>query len=78
MKHYWNFILIALLCGVFGLQEFYRGRWELGILSILFFWTGIPAFVAFIEVIVWLFKGEETFNKVYNTTEPVTKQILTD
>ena len=61
MKKYWNFIAIAVLGGVFGLQEFYMERWVLGVLAVLFWWTCIPAVVAFVEAIVWLFRGEGEF-----------------
>ena len=35
--------------------------------AVLFFWTGIPAIVAFIEAVVWLFRGEDEFNKEFGT-----------
>ena len=57
-RFYWNFIILALFGGFFGLQEFYMQRYVLGVLSVLFCWTCIPAIVAFIEAMVWLFKGE--------------------
>lgn len=57
-RFYWNFIILALFGGFFGLQEFYMKRYVLGILSVLFCWTCIPAIVAFIEAMIWLFKGE--------------------
>ena len=67
MKSFWNFIVLALIGGFIGLQEFYRDRSPLGVLAILFCWTGIPALVAFIEAIVWLFRGEEVFNMCYRS-----------
>ena len=66
MKKFWNFILLAFAGGFFGLQEFYLGRWVLGILAVLFCWTCIPALVAWIEAIVWLFKGEDEFINEFN------------
>lgn len=66
MKKYWNFIILAILGGCIGLQEFYMGRIWLGILAILFSWTSIPMIVAFIEAIYWLFKSESEFNQRYN------------
>jgi len=65
MKKYWNFIAIAVLGGVFGLQEFYMNRIGLGIAAVLFWWTCVPAVVAFIEALVWLFRGEDEFNKKF-------------
>lgn len=64
--NYWCFIILALIGGFFGLQEFYRGDTELGILAIMLCWTFIPALVAFIEALVWLFKGPDEFNLKYN------------
>ncbi len=60
-QRFWNFIVLAIIGGFFGLQEFYMERWVLGILAVLFCWTCIPAVVAFVEAIVWLFRGEEEF-----------------
>ena len=66
MKNFWCFIILALVGGFFGLQEFYRNNIVLGVLAVLFCWTCIPALVAWIEAIVWLFRGEYWFNDVYN------------
>ena len=66
MKKYWNFIILALIGGFIGLQEFYVGRVFLGILAILFSWTCIPLIVACIEAIYWLFMGESEFNQKFN------------
>ena len=59
--NFWCFIVLCLIGGFIGLQEFYRGKVGLGILAVLFFWTGIPCLVAFIEAIVWLFRGDNEF-----------------
>lgn len=42
-------ILLALLLGAFGAHHFYLRRNGLGILYVLFFWTGITAIAGFIE-----------------------------
>ena len=42
-------ILLALFLGSFGLHHFYLRRNALGVLYLCFFWTGIPAFLGFIE-----------------------------
>ncbi len=63
MKKFWIFIVLALVGGFLGLQEFYMKRWVLGVLAVLFCWTCIPALVAYIEAIVCLFKGEEAFEQ---------------
>jgi TM2 domain-containing membrane protein YozV len=42
-------ILFALLLGTFGIHHFYLRRDGLGVLYLIFFWTGIPAILGFIE-----------------------------
>lgn len=66
IRNFWSFIALAVLGGFIGLQEFYADRWVLGILAIIFCWTCIPALVAYIEAIVWLFRGETSFNIKFN------------
>lgn len=61
-----NAVLIAILGGWCGIQHFYVKQTVLGVLGILFFWTGIPALVAFIQALVWLFEGKEEFEKKFN------------
>jgi TM2 domain-containing membrane protein YozV len=42
-------ILLALFMGSFGLHHFYLRRTGLGVLYCVFFWTGIPGLVGFLE-----------------------------
>jgi len=42
-------VLLALFLGWIGIHHFYLRRTGLGILYICFFWTGLPAFISFIE-----------------------------
>jgi TM2 domain-containing membrane protein YozV len=42
-------VLLALFLGTFGAHQFYLRRVGLGILYILFFWTGIPTIVSLVE-----------------------------
>jgi TM2 domain-containing membrane protein YozV len=42
-------VLLALFLGSFGIHHFYLRRNGLGVLYILFSWTGIPAILGFIE-----------------------------
>lgn len=63
--NFWCFVLLCFFGGFIGLQEFYRKKITLGILAAVFFWTGIPSIVAFIEGIVWLFRGEGEFYDRY-------------
>lgn len=79
-KHigYWNFILLAVLGGSFGIQEFYVKRYVAGVFAVLFMWTAIPAIVACVEAIVWLFKGEKAFNEKFNGFSITDKMTLLD
>lgn len=42
-------VLFALFLGCFGLHQFYLRRNGLGVLYLVFFWTGITAILGFIE-----------------------------
>lgn len=46
------FVILALLLGGIGIHRMYIGDWLLGIVYLIFCWTFIPAFIAFIEAIV--------------------------
>ena len=53
--------VLAILLGGLGIHRFYLGETALGILDILFCWTGIPSLVAFIDGVVWLCESNEEF-----------------
>jgi len=55
--------LFAFFLGGIGVHKFYLGQVGQGLLYLIFFWTLIPAFVAFIEFIILLCMSDETFNK---------------
>lgn len=57
--------LFAILLGTFGVHKFYLGRVGQGILYILFFWTGIPTIVGFIEGLIYLTMSDADFAKKY-------------
>lgn len=48
------YILLALFLGGIGGHKFYAGKIGAGVCYLLFCWTGIPAFIALIELIVAL------------------------
>lgn len=53
--------VLAIFLGGIGIHKFYLGKIGMGILYLLFCWTGIPAIVAFIEGIVYLCSNDENF-----------------
>jgi TM2 domain-containing membrane protein YozV len=58
-------IVLALLVGGIGAHKFYLGRIGQGILYLLFFWTIIPAIIAFVEAIIYVTMSDEAFTKKY-------------
>jgi len=57
--------ILAFFGGSLGLHRFYLGQWW-GIFYPLFCCTGIPAFIAFIEFIVFLACNRENWDAKYN------------
>lgn len=53
--------LLAIFLGDFGIHKFYMGKVGKGLLYLLFFWTGIPAFIGLIEGIIYLCDSDEKF-----------------
>ena len=58
--------ILAFLLGGLGVHKFYLGQAGQGILYLLFCWTLIPAFVAFLEMFVYLSHSEADFDRKYN------------
>ncbi|PSR05631.1 MAG: hypothetical protein BRD50_00290 [Bacteroidetes bacterium SW_11_45_7] len=59
-------ILLTFFLGGIGIHRFYLGQPFYGLVYLLFSWTIIPFFIAFIDFIVFLFYSEEKFNLKYN------------
>jgi TM2 domain-containing membrane protein YozV len=57
--------VFALLLGGFGAHKFYLGLTGLGVLYLVFFWTFIPAIVAFVEGILLLMMSDDRFAEKY-------------
>lgn len=53
--------LLGIFLGGIGVHKFYMGKIGMGILYLLFCWTGIPAIVGFIEGIIYLCSNDENF-----------------
>ncbi len=58
------YVLLAFLVGGLGIHNFYAGKIGLGILYLLFFWTFIPAFAAFIQAIIALCKTSDAYGRI--------------
>jgi TM2 domain-containing membrane protein YozV len=57
--------LLALLLGGLGIHKFYLGKTVLGIIYLIFFWTGIPALIGWIEGITYLATSDEAWAQRY-------------
>ncbi len=66
MKNKITAAILAIFLGSFGVHRFYLGQAGLGILHLIFCWTFISGIIGFIDGIVFLFMGEESFNLKYN------------
>ena len=58
-------ILLALLLGGFGIHRFYVGPISWGIAYLIFFWTGIPAFLGWLEALYWLTRNDVEWARKY-------------
>lgn len=58
-------IVLAFFLGSFGIHKFYLGRNVAGVLSLLFFWTGIPWIVSVIDFFRLLFMSDNDFRSRY-------------
>lgn len=66
MKNKTTAALLAFFLGGIGIHRFYLNQTGLGFLYLVFCWTLIPAFIAFIDFIIFLTKDERSFNLKYN------------
>ena len=57
--------ILALFLGGLGIHKFYLGKAGSGIVYLLFCWTFIPAFIGFIEGIVYLCSSDHNFSVKY-------------
>ena len=54
------YLVLCFFLGGLGIHKFYAGKTGMGILYLVFCWTGIPAIVAFVEFILGLFKKADS------------------
>lgn len=57
--------ILALFLGGLGVHKFYLGQGGMGVVYLLFCWTCIPAFVAFIEAIILFCSSDDAFETKY-------------
>lgn len=58
------YLLLTFFLGGVGVHKFYAGKIGAGICYLLFCWTGIPVFIAFIEFIVALFAKSDSYGNI--------------
>ncbi len=58
-------IVLALLLGGFGIHRFYVGPVVWGVIYLIFFWTGIPGFIAWLEALYWLTRNDVEWAQKY-------------
>jgi TM2 domain-containing membrane protein YozV len=59
-------MLLSLFLGALGVHRFYLGRPLSGIFYLVFFWTLIPALLAFLEVFRLGLMSDEEFHRKYD------------
>jgi TM2 domain-containing membrane protein YozV len=57
--------VLAPLSSDFGIHKFYLGQTGAGIVYLLFFWTFIPAIVAFLEFLILIGMRETEFARKF-------------
>ena len=67
--------LLAIFLGNFGIHRFYLGQWW-GVFYLLFFWTGIPGLISFIEGIVFLCTSDSNWSNKYGNAQGASALVL--
>ena len=55
--------VLGIVIGGIGIHKFYLGKVGMGILYLLFCWTGVPSIIALVEGIIYLTQTDEAFAK---------------
>ena len=53
---------LAFFLGTFGLHKFYLGNKKAGWIYLVFFWSGIPTILGWIDSLIILFKNQSEFS----------------
>lgn len=65
MKNRITAAIFAIILGGIGVHRFYLGQTGMGIIYLLFCWTGIPALIGLIEGILMLTMTDNEFKNKY-------------
>lgn len=57
--------ILAIVLGVFGAQHFYLKKYVWGVLSLVFFFTGVTAIIGLIQGVLWLLATDADFESRY-------------
>ena len=58
------YIMLCLFLGAVGVHKFYAGKWVQGLLYLTFCWTGIPVFIAFLDLLIAIFKTPDSQGEI--------------
>lgn len=64
-RNKWVAIILAFFFGAFGIHKFYLGQIGIGIIYLLFCWTGITAIIGIIEAVLYLTMSDAEFAAKY-------------
>lgn len=53
--------ILAIFLGGIGIHKFYMGKVGMGLLYLIFCWTGVPGVIGFIEGVIYLCSNDENF-----------------
>lgn len=67
MKNRYVAAVLAFFLGGLGVHKFYLGKFMQGIIYLVFCWTYVPAIVALVECIMYLFMSDTEFQKKYSS-----------
>ena len=65
-RNKWIAIILAFFFGAFGIHKFYLGQIGMGIVYLLFCWTGITAIIGIIEAVLYLTMSDAEFAAKYS------------
>lgn len=67
---------IAFYFGGFGGHKFYLGRWLMGFVYLIFFWTLIPIIFGLFEGMAYAGMSEDEFQKKYGNRKSLISRLF--